>query len=90
MNKTQLIEKIAAGADISKKAAGDALSALTEAVTEALESGDDVSLLGFGTFSVRERSARAGRNPQTGATIQIEASKSAGFKQGKQLKERLN
>ena len=90
MKKSELIEKIAAHADISKKAAGDALEALTDAITESLKSGNDVALTGFGTFSVRERAAREGRNPQTGASIQIAASKSAGFKQGKTLKESLN
>lgn len=90
MNKSELIEKIAANADISKKAAGDALGALTEAVGEALGKGESVALLGFGTFSVRERAEREGRNPSTGVKIQIAASKSAAFKQGKQLKERLN
>ena len=90
MNKSQLIEKIAAGADISKAAAGRALDAFTDAVTSALKDGDQVALVGFGTFSVRERAARSGRNPQTGATIQIPAAKVPGFKAGKGLKDAVN
>lgn len=90
MNKTQLIEKIAAQADISKKAAGEALEAFMDSIGGALEDGESVTLPGFGTFSPRERAARSGRNPQTGAAIQIAASTSAGFKQGKSLKDRLN
>lgn len=65
MNKSQLIDKIAAGADISKAAAGRALDALIASVTESLQAGDDVALVGFGTFAVKERAARTGRNPQT-------------------------
>ena len=80
MNKSQLIDKIAAGADISKAAAGRALDAFTDAVTDALKEGDQVALVGFGTFSVRERSARSGRNPQTGETIEIAAAKVPSFK----------
>ncbi len=90
MNKSQLIEQIAAGADISKAAAGRALDALTESVTNALKDGDQVALVGFGTFSVRERSARSGRNPQTGETIQISAAKVPSFKAGKALKDACN
>ncbi|MGQ8365106.1 nucleoid-associated protein HU-beta [Glaciecola sp. 1036] len=90
MNKSQLIDKIAAGADISKAAAGRALDALTDSVTEALKDGDQVVLVGFGTFSVRERAARTGRNPQTGATIQISAAKVPSFKAGKALKDACN
>ena len=74
MNKSQLIDKIADGADISKAAAGRALDAFIDAVGEALKEGDQVALVGFGTFAVRERAARSGRNPQTGATIEIAAS----------------
>lgn len=66
MNKSQLIDKIAAGADISKAAAGRALDAIIASVTESLKEGDDVALVGFGTFAVKERAARTGRNPQTG------------------------
>ena len=90
MNKTQLVEKIAASADITKADAGRALDAFIEAVTETLKDGDQVSLVGFGTFSVRERAARTGRNPQTGAEIQIAAAKVPGFKPGKGLKDAVN
>ncbi|RUO80402.1 DNA-binding protein HU-beta [Idiomarina tyrosinivorans] len=90
MNKSQLIDKIAAGADISKAAAGRALDSMIDAVTGALKSGDQVALVGFGTFSVRERSARTGRNPQTGQTIQIAAAKVPSFKAGKALKDAVN
>lgn len=90
MNKAQLIDAIADKADISKAAAGRALDALTESVTSALKDGDQVALVGFGTFSVRERAARSGRNPQTGATIQIAAAKVPSFKAGKALKDACN
>jgi DNA-binding protein HU-beta len=87
MNKSELIEAMAEAADIPKAAAGRALDGLVDAVTEALRNGDQVSLVGFGTFSVKERAARTGRNPQTGATIEIAASKIPGFKAGKALKD---
>jgi DNA-binding protein HU-beta len=90
MNKTELIDAMADSADISKAAAGRAFDAAVSAITEALKNGDQVSLIGFGTFMVRERSARQGRNPQTGATIQIAASKSPAFKAGKALKDAVN
>ncbi|WP_406663332.1 nucleoid-associated protein HU-beta [Gallaecimonas sp. GXIMD1310] len=90
MNKSQLIDKIAAGADISKAAASRALDAFTDAVTESLKDGDSVALVGFGTFAVRERAARTGRNPQTGATINIAAAKIPSFKAGKALKDAVN
>ncbi|RTE86891.1 MULTISPECIES: nucleoid-associated protein HU-beta [Gammaproteobacteria] len=90
MNKSQLIDKIAADAELSKAAAGRALDSMVDAVTEALKSGDQVALVGFGTFSVRERSARTGRNPQTGQTIQIAAAKVPAFKAGKALKDAVN
>ena len=90
MNKSQLIDKIAAGADISKAAAGRAVDSMIDAVTEALKKDDQVALVGFGTFSVRERSARTGRNPQTGETIQIAAAKVPSFKAGKALKDAVN
>ena len=90
MNKTELIDAMADSADISKAAAGRAFDAAVSAITEALKSGDQVSLIGFGTFMVRERSARQGRNPQTGETIQIKASKSPAFKAGKALKDAIN
>ncbi|PCI60286.1 MAG: DNA-binding protein HU-beta [Gammaproteobacteria bacterium] len=90
MNKSQLIEKIAAGADISKAAAGRALDSLIGSVTEELKDGGQVALVGFGTFSVRDRAARTGRNPQTGATIEIAAAKIPAFKAGKALKDACN
>ncbi|MFT5880954.1 MAG: nucleoid DNA-binding protein [Moritella sp.] len=89
MNKAQLIDCVAAEADISKAAAGRAIDAMIESVTETLANDESVTLVGFGTFSVRERAARTGRNPQTGAEIQIEASKLPGFKAGKLLKDAL-
>lgn len=90
MNKSEMIEAIAEGADISKAAAGRALDAMVEAVTETLKKGETVNLIGFGTFEVRNRAARTGRNPQTGATIQIAAAKSPAFKAGKALKDAVN
>ncbi len=90
MNKSQLIDKIAEDADISKAAAGRALDSFINAVTGALASDDSVALVGFGTFSVRERAARTGRNPQTGETINIEAAKIPSFKAGKALKDAVN
>lgn len=90
MNKSELIEQIASSADISKAKAGAALDAVVDSVTAALKSGDSVSLVGFGTFSVKARAARTGRNPQTGATIQIKAAKVPGFKAGKALKDAVN
>ena len=90
MNKSELIEAMAAKADISKSAAGEALEGMLEAVTATLKKGDSLALVGFGTFSVGERAARTGRNPRTGETIQIKASKNAKFKAGKALKDALN
>jgi DNA-binding protein HU-beta len=90
MNKAQLIQEIAAKADLSKAEAGRALDAFVDAVTEALKAGEQVSLVGFGTFGTRERAARTGRNPQTGKTISIKASKSPAFKAGKTLKDSVN
>ncbi|MES9958896.1 MAG: HU family DNA-binding protein [Sedimenticola sp.] len=90
MNKTELIDAMADAADISKAAAGRALDGMVEAITDALKNGDQISIVGFGSFSVRERAARTGRNPQTGATIQIAASKNPAFKAGKALKDAVN
>ncbi|MGX9418237.1 HU family DNA-binding protein [Vibrio sp. RC27] len=90
MNKTQLVEQIAENADLSKASAGRALDALIDAVGGALESGDQVALVGFGTFSVRTRAARTGRNPKTGDEIQIAEAKVPAFKAGKALKEACN
>lgn len=90
MNKQELIDKIADSADITKASAGRALDSMLDSITGALKQGDSVVLVGFGTFSVRDRKARMGRNPQTGAEIQIKAAKVPGFKAGKALKEALN
>ncbi|MBG3128626.1 MULTISPECIES: nucleoid-associated protein HU-beta [Proteus] len=90
MNKTQLVDKIAANADISKAAAGRVVDALVASITESLQKGDDVALVGFGTFTVRDRAARTGRNPQTGKEIQIEAAKVPAFRAGKGLKDAVN
>ena len=90
MNKSQLIDKIAAGADISKAAAGRALDAFIASVTDSLKEGDDVALVGFGTFAVKERAARTGRNPQTGKEITIAAAKVPSFRAGKALKDAVN
>ena len=85
MNKAELIDKIAADAEITKKEANAALDSFTEAIAKTLKKGDKVTLVGFGTFSVSKRAARTGRNPQTGATIKIKAKKVAKFKAGKEL-----
>ena len=90
MNKTELIEAIASAAGLSKADAGKALNATTDAITGAMAKGDGVQITGFGSFITRARAARSGRNPQTGATIQIKASKVAAFKAGKALKEAVN
>ena len=90
MNKTDLIDALAARCDLSKASAGRAIDALTEIVTEALTKGDNVSLIGFGTFSVGERAARTGRNPKTGAELKIAASKAPKFSAGAKLKAAVN
>ncbi|MBB3060753.1 MULTISPECIES: nucleoid-associated protein HU-beta [Microbulbifer] len=90
MNKSELIEAIAASADIPKAAAGRALDAMVDSITGALKKGDQVALVGFGTFAVKERAARTGRNPRTGDEIQIPAAKVPGFKAGKALKDAVN
>jgi DNA-binding protein HU-beta len=87
MNKSELVEALANGSGITKAAASRVLEAFVNTVTDALKSGDQVVLPGFGSFSTGNRSARTGRNPQTGATIQIKASRVAKFKAGKALKE---
>lgn len=87
MNKTQLVEKIAANADLSKASAGRALDAFIEAVSDTLQSGDQVALVGFGTFQVRTRAARTGRNPKTGEEIKIAAANVPAFVAGKALKD---
>ena len=86
MNKTELVNAIAAKTGLSKKDSDAALAATVEAITEALKAGDKVALIGFGTFEVRERSARTGKNPATGETIQIAACKAPAFKAGQNLK----
>ena len=90
MNKTELIEKIAAGANLSKAAAKDALDATVKAIKEALVAGDKLQLIGFGTFSVSERPAREGVNPRTGEKVTIAAKKVAKFKAGAELAVAVN
>ena len=90
MNKSELIDAVAEGASLSRTDAANATEAVLDNIVKALGSGDQVSLTGFGTFSVRARAARAGRNPQTGETIQIKASNSPGFKAGKAFKDAVN
>jgi len=90
VNKSELIDAIADSADISKAAAGRAVDAFVDSITGALKGGDQVTLIGFGTFSVKDRAARTGRNPQTGAEIQIAAAKIPSFKAGKALKDAVN
>ncbi len=87
MNKSELIDAIAASADITKADAGRALDGFITAVQNALNTGDSVALVGFGTFSVKERAERKGRNPQTGDEITIKAAKIPAFKAGKSLKD---
>ena len=87
MNKSELIAKVAETSELSKKDATKAVEAVFEAIADALQSGDKVQLVGFGNFEVRERSARKGRNPQTGDEIEISASKVPSFRPGKQLRE---
>lgn len=89
MNKTELTEAVAEQADLTKADAGRALDAMIDAISKALKKGDTVSLIGFGTFSVKKRAARTGRNPATGETIQIKASKTPGFKAGKAFKDAI-
>ena len=90
MNKSELIEVIAKQSEISKAAAGRALDAAIVAIKQSLKKGNDVTLVGFGTFSVGKRAARAGRNPRTGATIKIKAAKVPKFRPGKALKDAVN
>ena len=90
MNKSELIDAVAEEADISKAAAGRAVDAMVNAVTNALKEGDQITLVGFGTFMVKERASRSGRNPRTGETIQIAASSMPVFKAGKALKDAVN
>ena len=90
MNKTELVAAIAEQAGVSKKDAEKTLKAFTDVVADELKKGGKVQLVGFGTFEVSERAAREGRNPQTGETMQIAASKSPKFKAGKALKDAIN
>jgi DNA-binding protein HU-beta len=90
MNKADLIDRIAAGTGISKAQAGTAIDTAVESITGALKKGDRVALIGFGTFSVSQRKARNGRNPQTGATIKIAARKVAKFTPGAELRKVVN
>ncbi|MBA4495609.1 HU family DNA-binding protein [Paenactinomyces guangxiensis] len=90
MNKTELINKVAEAAELTKKDATKSVEAVLDAITEALRAGEKVQLIGFGNFEVRDRAARKGRNPQTGEEIDIPASKVPAFKPGKQLKEEVN
>jgi len=90
MNKSELIDAIASESGLSKADAGRALDGFTGAVTKTLQNGDSVSLVGFGTFTVKHREARSGRNPRTGETIQIKASNNPTFKAGKALKDAVN
>ncbi len=87
MNKTELVNAVAEKSDLSKKDAATAVDSVFEAITESLKNGEKVQLIGFGNFEVRERAARKGRNPQTGAEIDIPASKVPAFKPGKALKD---
>lgn len=87
MNKSELVDAVANAADLSKASAGAAVDAVVDAITAALKDGDQVSLVGFGTFKTSERAAREGRNPRTGETIKIAASRVPTFKAGKALKD---
>ncbi|MCI8333300.1 MAG: HU family DNA-binding protein [Lachnospiraceae bacterium] len=90
MNRMELVAAIAEKTELSKKDAEKALKAFTDVVAEELKKGEKIQLVGFGTFEVSERPAREGRNPQTGQTMQIAASKAPKFKAGKALKDALN
>ncbi|GFO72598.1 DNA-binding protein HU-beta [Bathymodiolus japonicus methanotrophic gill symbiont] len=90
MNKSELIDAMAGASELTKADAGRALDAFMSSVTDALKSGDSVALVGFGTFAVKDRAERKGRNPQTGAEITIKAAKIPSFKVGKGLKDSVN
>lgn len=89
MNKSDLVDAIAASAGLTKVDADRALKAVIDAITEQLSKGDKVNIIGFGTFEKRKRAARTGRNPKTGETMQIAAAVTAGFKPGKLLKDAI-
>ena len=90
MNKSELIERVAAETDKTKKETGVMVDSILKAISDALEEGEKVTLIGFGNFEVRERAARTGRNPQTGEPMEISASKTPTFRAGKSLKEVVN
>jgi DNA-binding protein HU-beta len=90
MNKAELVDAVASAANLSKADAGRAVDAMVDTITAALKTGQQVSVVGFGTFSVKHRSARSGRNPRTGDTIEIAASNVPGFKAGKALRDAVN
>ena len=90
MNKTELVNVVAAEAEVSKKDAEAVIAATMNAIAEALKAGDKVQLLGFGTFEVKDVAAREGRNPKTGETIKIEAAKKPAFSASKVLKDQVN
>jgi len=90
VNKTELIDAVAESADISKAAANRAVDTVLDSITQALKAGDQVTLVGFGSFQVKERAARTGRNPRTGEPLQIAAAKVPSFKAGKALKDAVN
>ena len=87
MNKTDLINAVASSAELSKARAGKIVDTVLDAITDALKEGNDVTLIGFGTFSVRERAGRSGRNPRTGQPLEIQPAKIPGFKAGKALRD---
>ncbi len=90
MNKAELVNAVASAANLSKADAGRAVDAVTGSIASSLSNGEQVAVVGFGTFSVKHRAARAGRNPRTGEAIQIQASNVPGFKAGKALKDAVN
>lgn len=90
MNKSELIDVVAGNAGVTKASAGQVVEAALDAISDALASGDSVALVGFGTFTVRDRGARTGRNPRTGESIQIAASRVPAFKAGKALKDAVS
>ena len=90
MNKAELVDAVAAAANLSKADAGRAVDAVVNSITAALKKGQQVSVVGFGTFGVKHRAARSGRNPRTGAAIKIKAAKVPKFRPGKALKDALN
>lgn len=90
MNKTELVKVVAEKADLTQAVAADAVNAMIDAIVEKLAEGDEVAILGFGSFKVAERPARTARNPQTGEMVEVPASKAVTFKLSKSLKEKLN